>query len=115
MQYHNISEFLDDQVDHRVHEWNEPQKKPRWQRLVWLMACNGGRMEVYSAGIIGYTGGPFKEGLTQSEAYELMNMGNFIAGASMYDDSFQNRYMPMINDWVKEQNELYNKHIELNG
>ena len=48
-------------------------------RVCWLITCNGGPV-VSGWGCIGYSGGPFQEGLDQNDTLELLQCNAFIDG-----------------------------------
>jgi hypothetical protein len=102
-----LKEFLEELVEHKQHEFDAPQKIERWKRIAYLTYCNGGSFNVSGWGITGYSGGIFKEGLTQSEAMELIFISGVIEGSCWYDKLFQTVYIPMINVWIKELQEKY--------
>jgi len=112
MKPNNITEFLNELVQHRQNEFDEYQMIERWKRLAYLLYCNGGGFQVSGWGITGYSGGIFKQGLTQNEALELIEFSGIIGGASWYDLSFDTVFMPKINDWLKELNEQYDKQLK---
>jgi hypothetical protein len=111
MKPNNLTEFLNELVRHRQHQFEEYQMIERWKRLAYLLYCNGG-FEVTGWGTTGYSGGIFKQGVTQDEALELIELNGVIGGASWYDLSFNTVFMPKMDAWIKELNEKYENEIK---
>ena len=111
MKPNNLTEFLNEIVEHKQHEWDNPQMIERWKRLAYLFYCNGGSFRVTGWGTTGYSGGIFKQGLTQDEGFELIEMSAIITGANWYDISFDTVFMPKIKEWLESLMKEYEEKM----
>jgi hypothetical protein len=85
----------------------ENQTIERWVRYAYLLYCNHGNMQVNGYGVTNHGNYPYKLGLEQNEAFELMQMSAIINAATWYDDSFSRIYSPLINERVAYWLEYY--------
>ncbi len=96
-----FEQWLDEEVDARTF-LGATMRVKRWQRLLWLVACNGGSWQVHSWGCIG-GGDPFQSGLEQNDAIELMRSEAFIEGASaVVGSSIFDYLFPTFEKFVKD-------------
>lgn len=103
------NKWLTQEIDFRGDQSTLAKKGPRYKRLAYLVCCNGGRWDSRTYGIVGYAGGPFKEGLDYDEHVELNAYGHFMsgliyAGIPIFDD-----FKPLYNNFIKETEKAFKK------
>ena len=99
-----IAEWLDTIIDVQE-EFNGMIKQPRWERLAYLVICNGG-WATGQYGIIAYYGNsPFKDGLNHLESSELDFHRIYLQGMAYMaeDKEIFNKLSEMINFYSKEK------------
>lgn len=93
-----------------------PKDKPKnYERIGYLVACNGGSFEVRSFGVMAFDGGPFKAGLTQEEGLELMQISSFINGANLINKAIFPYVMSVIKEWVEKTLAEHDKKYSQNS
>lgn len=99
-------DWLNELVEHREDSLSESQMVPRYERIAFLFCCNGG-FQVHQWGCIGYRGGPFRSGLEQGEAMELMYYAAFLDGVAYVVDGAIDALKPLIDDYVARRIAAY--------
>jgi hypothetical protein len=108
-----MTTLIDNQLhgSHKHHQQpHMPLENPtveRWVRYAYLLYCNGGSMSVGSYGVTNHGDFPYKGGLDQDEAFEMMQMSAIINTTSWYEDTFETKFIPLINEKVAYWNEYY--------
>lgn len=102
-----VRDWLNEEVDHRGNDFEPPVKVPRHERIAFLLSCNGGSLMVRQWGITGWGGGPFRTGLSQEEAFELMEYGAFISGIEFILGDCRYILRPLVAQWRQKQIDAY--------
>jgi hypothetical protein len=99
----NLSDWLHEPVPHREDTLSIAVSIPRYERIGFLLGCNGGRWNVSQWGIVGYNGGPFRQGLEQDEALELMYYSAFLDGVTLAlgGDAVRDIVRPIIDQYFR--------------
>jgi hypothetical protein len=75
----------------------------KWKRIAYLLWCNNGTFEVRSWGVLDTGEFPWKQGLTQQEALELIYIGAVVNACSWYErDTFETVFTPLINQYIEQ-------------
>jgi hypothetical protein len=72
----------------------------RWKRLAYLLWCNNGDFHVSAYGVTTHGDFPWKVGLDMTEAMELMHYASTMQTASWYEGTFNDVFMPLINQYI---------------
>ena len=110
----SLRQWLTERIERSFESFGVEYEVPRWWRICWLVACNSGSFQVHGWGCIGYTGGPFKEGLDQEEAMELTRCEAFLEGfdvGSSESGSAFDFLMPVYKEFIKANREEYDAQI----
>ena len=81
---------------------NSKEGRKNFERIGYLVACNGGAFEVKTCGTVVMDDGPFKGGLTQEEGLELMQLSSFINGANIIDNNIFPYAMNVVQEWIEK-------------
>ena len=103
----NLEDWLNEQVEHREDPFSVSVMVPRYERLAFLIGCNGGRLQVSGWGIISYRGGPFRQGLHQDEAFELMHYASFLDGVSFVAGDISLVLEPLLKSYFQHRQKAY--------
>ena len=106
-----LDEWLQVKTEHTESELSAPTRIPRYQRMAFLFFCNGASFKVNGWGYIGYSGGPFRQGLDQDEALELIEYAAFLQGVEFCGVDVTAKLMPLFDAYLKERNETYYKEV----
>jgi hypothetical protein len=87
----------------------ENQTVTRWERFAYLAYCNGGKFIVESWGIINEIEGPYKIGLLQEEAIELMRSHAIVEACYWYEPNVWEVYVLKINKYLEEKINTYKR------
>lgn len=102
--------WLNQEVKHSS-GWGAPTEMiPRYKRIGFLLSCNGGSFVVCQWGTIGYGGGPFRNGLEQEEAMELMHYSSFFDGCEFMGAPVHMILEPFLKSYYDEIMALYKAH-----
>jgi hypothetical protein len=90
-----------------------PEETPtieRWKRIAYLIWCNYGSFEVRQWGIIDSGDFPWKQGLTQPEALELIYVSGVVNASVWYESTFADIFQPLINQYIEQMLAFQKKH-----
>lgn len=105
-------DWLNYPIDHAESIFDKPVSVPRYERIAYLFACNGG-FEVYQCGIIISDGSAFKKGLDQNEAIELMRFNAFLQGVELLLGEAIHRILaPLIDKYITDRKVMHAKLIK---
>lgn len=89
---------------------NHPvDKRKNFERIAYLVACNGGQFDVRSWGTIMTGPDCFPAGLTQEEGLELIQLGAFINGSNLIDNTVWPYATKIIHKWISDKLEAHEK------